>query len=67
LEKEFNHPEDGYHNFFESWLRIALNIGQAGKPVVIFGAGFGVPAIWNIWLNDDIFRYQVPGAGMRRT
>jgi DNA-directed RNA polymerase subunit RPC12/RpoP len=41
---EFNHPEDGYHNFFESWLRIAFNIGQAGKPVVIFGAGFGVPA-----------------------
>jgi hypothetical protein len=40
---EFNQPEDGYRNFFESWLRIAFNIGQSGRPVVIFGAGFGVP------------------------
>jgi hypothetical protein len=40
---EFNHPEDEYRNFFESWLRIAFNIGQSGRPVVIFGAGFGVP------------------------
>jgi DNA-directed RNA polymerase subunit RPC12/RpoP len=40
---EFNQPEEGYRNFFESWLRIALNIGQSGRPVVIFGAGFGVP------------------------
>jgi len=40
---EFNQPEEGYRNFFESWLRIAFNIGQSGRPVVIFGAGFGVP------------------------
>jgi DNA-directed RNA polymerase subunit RPC12/RpoP len=40
---EFNQPEEGYRNFFKSWLRIALNIGQSGHPVVIFGAGFGVP------------------------
>ena len=41
---EFNRPEDGYRNFFESWLRIAMNIGLSGRPVVIFGAGMGVPA-----------------------
>ncbi len=40
---EFNQPEEGFRNFFESWLRIAFNIGQSGRPVVIFGAGFGVP------------------------
>jgi len=40
---EFNQPEERYRNFFESWLRIAFNIGQSGRPVVIFGAGFGVP------------------------
>jgi len=41
---EFNRPEDGYRNFFESWLRIAMNIGLSGRPAVIFGAGMGVPA-----------------------
>ncbi len=41
--KEFNQPELGYRNFFKTWLRIAFNIGQSGQPVVIFGAGFGVP------------------------
>ena len=43
-EPEFNRPEEGYRNFFKSWLRIAFNIGQSGRPVAIFGAGFGVPA-----------------------
>jgi DNA-directed RNA polymerase subunit RPC12/RpoP len=41
---EFNQPEEGYRNFFERWLRVAFNIGQSGRPVAIFGAGFGVPA-----------------------
>ncbi len=40
---EFNKPEDGYRDFFDLWLRIAVNIGQSGRPIVIFGAGFGVP------------------------
>lgn len=36
---EFNTPEDNYRDFFETWLRMAKNIGQAGRPVVLFGAG----------------------------
>lgn len=39
----FNQPENQYRNFFETWLRMAKNIGQSGRPVVLFGAGLGVP------------------------
>ncbi len=39
----FNQPETGYHNYFETWLRVCMNISQAGRPVVLFGAGIGVP------------------------
>lgn len=41
---EFNKPEDNYREFFETWLRMAKNISQSGRPVVLFGAGFGVPS-----------------------
>ena len=40
---EFNTPETRYRDFFEPWLRIAKNISQSGRPVVLFGAGTGVP------------------------
>ena len=40
---EFNKPDDQYRDFFETWLRMAKNIGQSGRPVVLFGAGVGVP------------------------
>ncbi len=40
---EFDRPGDGYRDFFETWLRMAKNIGQAGRPVTLFGAGFAVP------------------------
>src|SRR5262249_49449012 len=40
---EFNTPADNYQAFFETWLRMSKNIGQAGRPVVLFGAGVGVP------------------------
>jgi len=40
---EFNTPDDSYHDFFNTWLRLAKNISQAGKPVVLFNAGMGVP------------------------
>lgn len=40
---EFDRPGDGYRDFFETWLRMAKNIGQAGRPVALFGAGFAVP------------------------
>ena len=42
-QDEFNKPENNYRKFFETWLRIAKNISQSGRPVVLFGAGFGVP------------------------
>ena len=37
------HFEREPHKFFETWLRLAKNIAQAGRPVVLFGAGTGVP------------------------
>jgi 2-phosphoglycerate kinase len=42
-QEEFNKPENNYRKFFETWLRLAKNISQAGRPVVLFGAGLGVP------------------------
>ena len=39
----FDTPADGYRDFFETWLRVAANISQSGRPVVLFGAGAGVP------------------------
>jgi len=39
---EFNRP-DKHRDFFETWLRMAKNISQSGRPVVLFGAGMGVP------------------------
>lgn len=35
----FNHPENGYREYRETWLRICKNISQIGKPVVFFGGG----------------------------
>jgi hypothetical protein len=40
----FNTPDDNYRAFFETWLRMCKNISQSGRPVVLFGSGFGVPA-----------------------
>ncbi|HEY4692075.1 MAG TPA: AAA family ATPase [Bellilinea sp.] len=40
---EFNTPENRYRDFFETWLRVCKNISQSGRPVVLFGAGTGVP------------------------
>ncbi len=39
----FDTPADGYRAFFTTWLRLCLGIGQAGRPAVLFGAGFAVP------------------------
>ncbi len=41
--REFNTPENKYLEYFELWLRVCKNIGQSGRPVVLFGAGMGVP------------------------
>jgi len=40
---EFDKPESNYRDFFETWLRVCKNIAQSGRPVVLFGAGVGVP------------------------
>jgi 2-phosphoglycerate kinase len=39
---EFNRP-DQRRDYFETWLRLCKNISQSGRPVVLFGAGAGVP------------------------
>ncbi len=36
---EFNQPEDSYRDFYETWLRLAKNINQSGRPVALFNAG----------------------------
>ena len=36
---EFDTPEDGYRAYRNLWLRIAKNIHQAGRPVVLMGSG----------------------------
>lgn len=41
---EFNRPDDAYDGFFDTWLRMVKNIAQSGRPVVVFGAGIGVPS-----------------------
>ena len=37
------HFERNAGQFFETWLRVCKNAAQAGKPVVLFGAGTGMP------------------------
>jgi hypothetical protein len=36
---EFNQPATDYRNYRETWLRVCKNISQAGKPVLLCGAG----------------------------
>ena len=36
---EFNRPGTDYLDYRETWLRVCKNISQAGKPVVLCGAG----------------------------
>ncbi|MCB0034349.1 MAG: AAA family ATPase [Anaerolineales bacterium] len=44
-QPEFHSPADNNRRFFETWLRLAKNIGQAGRSVVIFLAGAIPPNI----------------------
>lgn len=39
---EFDTPADGYRAFRDTWLRLAKNIHQSGRPVVLLGSA--VPA-----------------------
>lgn len=34
---EFNKPEDDYSQYRNLWLRVAKNVAQSGRPVVLFG------------------------------
>ena len=44
-QAEFNQPENNYRTFSETWLRLAKNIGQSGRPVMILNAGSIPPNI----------------------
>ena len=35
--------DKAWNGFFDLWLRMVLNIGQSGRPVLLCGAGLGVP------------------------
>ena len=35
---QFDTPEDGYRTYRDLWLRLAKNIGQNGRPVVLVGS-----------------------------
>ena len=37
--EEFNQPATDYRNYRETWLRVCKNISQAGRPVLLCGAG----------------------------
>ena len=37
--EEFNQPATDYRSYREMWLRVCKNISQAGKPVLLCGAG----------------------------
>ncbi len=42
-DEAFSSPEK-WPAYFNRWLRVCKNIGQSGKPVLLCGSGFGVPA-----------------------
>lgn len=39
---EFDRRDEGYRDFFETWLRMCENISQSGRPVLLFCGG-GIP------------------------
>lgn len=40
---EFGSTGAGGPTFCETWLRVAKNVGQSGRPVLLFGSSVGVP------------------------
>lgn len=44
LWSEEFHAPDTWPAYLDRWLRLCYNIGQSGRPVLLFGAGFGVPS-----------------------
>jgi len=41
--EQYDEPTEGYHAFSEAVLRVAKNVVQSHLPVVLSGAGIGVP------------------------
>ena len=39
---EFDKPDEEYRDFFETWLRLAKNMAQNGRPPLLLGAGLVV-------------------------
>ncbi len=37
-ESEYDSPETDYREYRETWLRVAKNINQAGRPVLLYGS-----------------------------
>ena len=55
---EFNTPDNNYRDFFETWLRVCKNISQSGRPVVLFGAGMGVPENIENCIEPDLLTFS---------
>ena len=53
--EEFQDPTAGHRQFFETWLRLAKNIGQSGRPAALFGAGLAVPDNFETCLERRYF------------
>ena len=41
---DYFHDPEKWSLLFDLWLRMCKNIGQSGRPVLLCGAGMGVPA-----------------------
>ncbi len=52
---EFNQPATDYRNYRETWLRVCKNISQAGKPVLLCGAG--IPAQFESCIERRYFSH----------
>ena len=50
---EFDQRSTDYRNYRETWLRVCKNISQAGKPVILCGAG--VPTQFEVCVERRYF------------
>jgi hypothetical protein len=51
---EYDTPQDGYRTYRTLWLRLAKNIGQSGKPVVLVGSA--IPAQFEVCSERRYFQ-----------
>lgn len=51
LWMEAFHASEQWPHYFNMWLRMAWNINQSGRPLLLFGTGLGVPANMEPCLN----------------